>query len=589
MGKINILITSGGTVEPIDSVRKITNMSTGKLGAMICDEFIRQVPEHRLGTVYYVCSRNAVRPKEHTSIRIVEIESVQSLLDAIKQIMSAAKIDYFVHAAAVSDFTVSGVTTRESMTKEISNAVLAALARGEISEEQLKEIINQTIDSNCIVDRQKKISSKQSGLMIQLVQTPKIISQIKQLQPETFLIGFKLLNNVEKSELFDVAFKLLRDNRCNLVLANDLADIRRGNHVGLIVYPEKNYTLVHEKEEIACKLVEIALKRGQTRYPKSVCLKETPYIPDETYSLFNSIGIKLLESGCLPQVESGTYGNMSVRTKDQFIITGRNVNKGNLTPGTLVKVLSVEDISSPDIYSNVFYEGAVKPSIDTTIHAKLYKLFGCKAILHVHTDKIFSGLPIAYNYACGTEKECNAIVNAFRMDIRRTHTVQIFKHGLITLGESLEECWEKLQDIFSKSVSIHEIRSKEDDEVFNKWLEHVDEVTGIETDLPYRQREYFYVISHEGMRKGILFLKERDDTSITFIIYLIPQYHNSGSGIGKQVLDIVTNYCIMAGKERMVLETNDDCGVIDYYTRKHGFLIKARKGKMTELEKFFLV
>ena len=34
---MNIIITSGGTSESIDKVRKITNMSTGKLGAKIAD------------------------------------------------------------------------------------------------------------------------------------------------------------------------------------------------------------------------------------------------------------------------------------------------------------------------------------------------------------------------------------------------------------------------------------------------------------------------------------------------------------------------------------------------------------------------
>ena len=37
-----IIITAGGTTEPIDNVRKITNVSTGKLGSLICDNMLKK-------------------------------------------------------------------------------------------------------------------------------------------------------------------------------------------------------------------------------------------------------------------------------------------------------------------------------------------------------------------------------------------------------------------------------------------------------------------------------------------------------------------------------------------------------------------
>ena len=39
---INVVITSGGTSEPIDRVRKITNSSTGRLGANIANKLIQR-------------------------------------------------------------------------------------------------------------------------------------------------------------------------------------------------------------------------------------------------------------------------------------------------------------------------------------------------------------------------------------------------------------------------------------------------------------------------------------------------------------------------------------------------------------------
>ena len=39
---MNIIITSGGTSENIDNVRKITNTATGALGSIIANEFIKK-------------------------------------------------------------------------------------------------------------------------------------------------------------------------------------------------------------------------------------------------------------------------------------------------------------------------------------------------------------------------------------------------------------------------------------------------------------------------------------------------------------------------------------------------------------------
>lgn len=42
---MKILITAGGTSEPIDDVRKITNRSTGKLGLAIGERLLREYPD----------------------------------------------------------------------------------------------------------------------------------------------------------------------------------------------------------------------------------------------------------------------------------------------------------------------------------------------------------------------------------------------------------------------------------------------------------------------------------------------------------------------------------------------------------------
>ena len=590
MKKINVVITSGGTEESIDSVRKIGNMSSGRLGARICDEFFNQAG-NKLGKVFYICSKNAVLPRHHNQIEVIKVSTVQSLQKAVEDVLTKQKIHYFVHSMAVSDFTVASVSTSSEMSEDIAKALSIVMKNGILSEDQIKNTVFNTLESNKPANKDKKISSRESDLLLRLVQTPKIISLIKQLQPETFLIGFKLLNRVSRSDLFESGFQLLRTNRCNLVFANDLADIRSGMHTGLLIFPEKDHIMLRGKEVVARDLVSAALKRGETRYIRSICACEEPRTPisSDVYLAFQSIGEKLFEEGYLPVVESGTYGNMSVRDgKSKFVITGRNVDKGKITKDMLVRILTVNQSDEEKHYADILYEGNVKPSIDAAIHAAIYNTAGCKAIMHIHTDKILYGIPIATNYACGTEDECNAIIDAFQRGGQGTHTIQIYKHGLITIGENLEECLEKLQILFENAVSINKIQTDGEKVMFNEWLKHLDEVNVIESPLPIRDLEHFYVIIQEGKRKGVLFIHENGQDALTFIIYLLPEYRSDGKGVGAKTIDIVTELGKLKGKSNLVIQTIEECGVVEYYTKKHGFKITDRDEKIYKELRFLL-
>ncbi|MFR8961306.1 MAG: phosphopantothenoylcysteine decarboxylase, partial [Enterococcus faecalis] len=54
---MDVLVTAGGTSEPIDNVRSITNHSSGGLGKAIAESFL--AAGH---TVTYVTTKHALRP-----------------------------------------------------------------------------------------------------------------------------------------------------------------------------------------------------------------------------------------------------------------------------------------------------------------------------------------------------------------------------------------------------------------------------------------------------------------------------------------------------------------------------------------------
>ena len=265
--KMTVLVTAGDTSEKIDSVRSIVNTSSGKLGSMIADAFSMSG-----ATVVYLCSRKAIRPNIAVDETIFA-DDVTSLYDAIEDVMSRKKIDCVIHAMAVSDYKVASVSSFMDIATIITSKIveqkdmnfkdetnLTSLIYGAIKECNIS--INNNDDKN---HDKKKISSDMKDLMIMLEQAPKIISRIKVLQPETILVGFKLLVGVDESELIDVAFKLLKKNKCTLVLANDLEKITKDNHIGLLVDEYGAYKKSSTKAEIADTIVSSVMRIKQGR------------------------------------------------------------------------------------------------------------------------------------------------------------------------------------------------------------------------------------------------------------------------------------------------------------------------------------
>lgn len=223
------VITSGGISEKIDNVRKITNSSSGKLGMTIANHLLESKSDI---TIYYVCSKNALRPS-NKSVKIIEVVGTLDLKDKVESLLRNEKIDYFIHTMAVADYMVDYVTTVDKMKKSFLN------------------------NSDMEVIKDTKISSYENNLVLVLKPTPKIISLIKKESPLTYLVGFKLLDSVSKKELIEVATRLRDKNKCDLVVANDLEDIRNKEHKAYIIDKEDKVVEASDKEDIAKKLVRM--------------------------------------------------------------------------------------------------------------------------------------------------------------------------------------------------------------------------------------------------------------------------------------------------------------------------------------------
>lgn len=255
---INIVITAGGTVENIDEVRKITNTSTGKLGACICDEIIKHFNEKEKYLIHYITTKNSILPELiNNNVKIYNITDTKSLENLIKEIVKNNKIDFFIHSMAVSDFHCDSVLDIDSLGEEIYKNIRGNMTK-ELFAEIFKEQLNK-IDLNLLTN--KKISSNSDKLIL-LKRNKKIISMIKEMDSRIFLVGFKLLKDVEEKKLIEAGNKLANENKCNLVLANDLSNIDVNKHRAILIKNEKIIKRFNSKEEIAIGLVRELFKGG---------------------------------------------------------------------------------------------------------------------------------------------------------------------------------------------------------------------------------------------------------------------------------------------------------------------------------------
>lgn len=173
---IRVLITSGGTTEPIDDVRVITNKSTGATACEIANELLEFG-----ANVTYLHSESAQTPQT-SGYQKISFNSFQDLKTKLESELKLNFYDWVIHAAAVSDYSV-----------EPQNG---------------------------------KINSSAEEIILKLKKNPKLIDLIKQISPKTKLVGFKLTSTHDTSIIQNKVSLLFKNANCDFVVQNDWNDIK---------------------------------------------------------------------------------------------------------------------------------------------------------------------------------------------------------------------------------------------------------------------------------------------------------------------------------------------------------------------------
>lgn len=211
---MRILVTAGNTQTPIDQVRCITNIFTGRTGTWLALTGYRRGHEVSLLTSHPEVVQQIGEPPPSPGMRwqVLPYRTFDDLQELLRRALEQREwggFDAVIHCAAVSDYAVQGVYTR------------AGTSQASRWEDNLVDV------------NQPKVSSAHQEMWLRLVPTPKLVDQMR--SPWGFqgvLVKFKLEVGVSEERLLEIAEQSRLHSGADLMAANTLEGMHEWAYLG---------------------------------------------------------------------------------------------------------------------------------------------------------------------------------------------------------------------------------------------------------------------------------------------------------------------------------------------------------------------
>lgn len=216
MKGLKVLITGGATVEHIDPVRVITNMSSGKMSISLA-----KIAKRRGADVTLILGK--ITSKVPKGMRILNAYTFEEMYNNVKEVLANNKFDLVFAAAAVTDYRPS-----QSFQQKIQ-------------------------------------TSEYQAINLELKAVPKIVKKIKEISPNSLLVIFKAEHSVSEQELVERAAKAMRESNADFAVANDVGKESTSfgsdyNEVFVLNSSGKSKHIpLAKKDEIASKILDFVL------------------------------------------------------------------------------------------------------------------------------------------------------------------------------------------------------------------------------------------------------------------------------------------------------------------------------------------
>jgi phosphopantothenate-cysteine ligase/phosphopantothenoylcysteine decarboxylase/phosphopantothenate--cysteine ligase len=224
---MNVLVTAGNTQTPVDRVRCITNVFSGRTGAQVAAAAFDRGHAVTLLTSHpdVLAAVPAGRPRTGPGWRVRPYITFDDLERLMVEAVSAGGCDAVVHAAAVGDYHVAGVLARR--------------------------------DGGFVDAAAGKVKGDHPELWLRLVPAPKLVDKVRaEWGFRGVLVKFKLEVGLTDDELLAVAERSRAASAADLMAANTLEGMHGWALVGAgdcyrrVARPDLARTLVGEVERL---------------------------------------------------------------------------------------------------------------------------------------------------------------------------------------------------------------------------------------------------------------------------------------------------------------------------------------------------
>ena len=211
-----VLVTGGPTRAYLDAFRDITNPSSGKMGVALAQNALDRGAE-----VTLVYGPGSAKPP--VGVKVVNIVGTDDMLVAVQYELGSKKYDTAILSAAAADY---GASDR----------------------------------------KMEKTPSGKDEWVIQLKPLPKVIENVKKIDADVFLVGFKAEFDLSNEELIQRSYDRMVGAGMDLIVANDVSRKNAGfgtdtNEV-FIIGTEKQvlHVAMASKYDVASKILDSVIE-----------------------------------------------------------------------------------------------------------------------------------------------------------------------------------------------------------------------------------------------------------------------------------------------------------------------------------------
>lgn len=290
-----------------------------------------------------------------------------------------------------------------------------------------------------------RLKTRSGPITMNLTDSPKLLGKIRKERKDIFLVAFKTTCGATHDEQYRAGLNLLKENSCNLVLANDIL-----THRNIIIVPEEAYytadnfsgfqdlawlgeDMANDRHKILYMLVDMMMSRRNCTFTRSTVL---PATPDKEIPWKDGViptGLKTVVDYCISKgaykpFRGATAGHFAYRISDHEFATSRRKTDFNHLPELGLVSVTSSGLDSVQAYG-------AKPSVGGQSQRIIFAEHpGFTNIVHFHSpprDGVV--VPAApdpqWMYECGSH-QCGQNTSDGLVEVGRgIKSVYLSNHG----------------------------------------------------------------------------------------------------------------------------------------------------------------